>query len=438
MRVLRVFYVALVVVLLCLQYTAPPIVHGEITPRETCSTLYFINAIKVYNSLINDTLLLETPQNTTLNTGLRQESTPIYVYNLGFNETLGSYVFNVSAGNGFFGFFISRITVCYSDNSTILGYYRLALNNPGYRISDESIPGDIVTEYVKTPYSRVVEVVVPAFEDWFKNRYNSSVYSASKLGIAVNAAYFIYTEYFTYNASSLPRTIDEVIESRQGDCDDMSRVLVELLSYYNIPAVIGYGYVYIPDLRLETNLGNVTYYYAYNGPHAFVLAYIPGLGWVSLDFLAGSLLEYPFVFEGYTRGTIVNESEVQEVVDFHKKISATQVFIVVDEEKYKSMFGESISGLPSKIEKYIEEVSGGPGETTEPSSTTTTRSEVPASTTTVSRNSGPGITGPGSTLIAIMLLAALVVAAGIILLVRRSTTSSSFSSPSLLFQPHIP
>jgi len=329
---------------------------AEASLQQSCQTLYFINAIKVYNSLINDTLLLETPQNITLAEGFTQSSTPVYVYNLGFNETLGAFTFNVSEGEYFFGFFISRINVCYPDGSQLFNYYVSALNDPRFRATyNESIPPDLVEEYVRNPYHRVVEVVVPAFESWFTRIHRINISDASKLGIAVNAAYFVRYVYFNYNASALPRTIDQVIDTRQGDCDDLSRVLVELLNYYGIPAVIASGYVYISELELPEELGNTTYIFIDNGPHAFVLAYIPGLGWASLDFLAGSLIDHPFVFEGYTRETVVNESLVGEVVDFHRKLSAIQIFTVMDEYSYTKL----LTGSPNitlAIEKHFDEV----------------------------------------------------------------------------------
>jgi len=373
---------------------------AEASLQQSCQTLYFINAIKVYNSLINDTLLLETPQNITLEEGFTQSSTPVYVYNLEFNETLGAFTFNVSEGEYFFGFFISRINVCYADGDQLLNYYLSALSDPRFRATDnESIPPDLVEEYVKNPYHRVVEVVVPAFESWFTRIHHVNVSEASKLGIAVNAAYFVRYVYFNYNASALPRTIDQVIDTRQGDCDDISRVLVELLNYYGIPAVIASGYVYIDntsnsDSGLSEEIGNTTYIFIGNGPHAFVLAYIPGLGWVSLDFLAGSLIDHPFIFEGYTRETVVNESLVGEVVDFHRKLSAIQIFTVMDETSYIGLFGYS-PNMTLAIEKYFDETveryRGNTTQTTPQTTTVETTTQVQNQTTPpTSTTASPG------------------------------------------------
>jgi len=358
---------------------------AEASLQQSCQTLYFINAIKVYNSLINDTLLLETPQNITLEEGFTQSSIPVYVYNLEFNGTLGAFTFNVSEGEYFFGFFISRINVCYADGSQLINYYKLALGNPRFRATDnESIPPDLLEESVRNPYRRVVEVVVPAFESWFTGIHDINISEASKLGIAVNAAYFVSQVYFKYSASALPRTIDQVIDTRQGDCDDLSRILVELLNYYGIPAVIASGYVYIGNLDLSEEIGNTTYIFIGNGPHAFVLAYIPGLGWVSLDFLASSLIVYPFIFEGYTRETVVNESLVGEVIDFHRKLSAIQIFTVMDEYNYTKLLTES-SNMTLAIEKYFdEEVEKHRGNTTQTTSQTTT-----VETTTQVQNQTP-------------------------------------------------
>jgi len=69
-------------------------------------------------------------------------------------------------------------------------------------------------------------------------------------------------------------TLDEVIKDRKGDCDDISRILVNLLHYYGIPAVMVSGYVFINGFEISIPLENVTYVFNNNGPHAYVMAYL--------------------------------------------------------------------------------------------------------------------------------------------------------------------
>ncbi|ADV65040.1 transglutaminase-like domain-containing protein [Desulfurococcus mucosus] len=412
---------------------------------ETCETLYFINAIKVYNSTINETLMLETPQNITLVEGFYQNSSAIYVYNLEFNETAGYFTFKVAMNQSFFGFFVSEVTVCHPEGSALLDYYSKALGDPSYTpVPNSTMPHELVEKYVRKPYAKVTNVVVPAFEEWFNETHGVPASSASVFGLAVNAAFFTYRYYFTYNASDLPRTIDEVVDSRQGDCDDMSRVLVELLSYYGIPAVIASGYVYIRDIGvngvLSTKIGNVTYVFKHNGPHAFVLAYIPGLGWISLDFLAGSLLDYSFVFEGYTRETYVNETEVGEVVDLHREITAVQVFSIMERNEYLSMFSGPDFTLPARMEAFIESLAGGPGgkptsPTTTPTTTTMTTpytttgiQSQPAQTTSGAATSG-GMHVDGRLPVILVVLAVAVFTLLVAIWLSRRRLTSSVSSP---------
>lgn len=304
-------------------------------PAYECTEYYFFNGIVVFNSTINETLVLETPSNVTLEEGFNQTVTPIVLHGVVFNETIKAFTFNVFENESFEGFFITLVKVCTVPAFKQYKVVREALENP---LSDSlpsisQVPAGIAEKYVRTPYPKVVEVVKPAFEQWFRERYNMSVTSAKLAGLAVAAAYFIYKVYIVYDPSALPRSIDEVIETRRGDCDDMSRILVELLNAYGIPAVIAYGYTYISGFNYTMPVENVTYKFINNGPHGFVLAYIPDLGWISLDFLAGSLLYYPFIFEGYSRETAVSKEANEQFLDLHRKLQATQVIAVFTKEE---------------------------------------------------------------------------------------------------------
>jgi len=341
---------------LILVITAPPGFADTYSalPVE-CYTLYFINGISITNSTISEDLVLETPLNISLPAGFEQVTEHIASYNVVFNNSLGAYTFRVEAGRGFVGFFANKVRVCTSSLNAVT-HLLAALNNPSHSpfSQDSAIPRDVVESYVRTPHGRVVEVVVPAYEEWFREKYEIGVRNASLLGIAATAALFVYLDYFNYSIGEIPRSIDEAIRTRQGDCDDMSRVLVELLNYYGIPSIIVSGYVYIDSLEFNMQIRNVTYVYMNGGPHAFAMAYIPGLGWISLDFLAGSLLSNPFIIEGYTRDTSTpSEEEVEEFYGLHSALKAVQVIATLTED-----LAESHLGSPITTENLIKYLNG--------------------------------------------------------------------------------
>ncbi|MEM4487309.1 MAG: transglutaminase-like domain-containing protein [Desulfurococcaceae archaeon] len=331
------------------------VVSSEASAYE-CSVLYFFNGIAIFNSALTQELMLETPYNITLRDGFEQVVEHILSYNLVFNDTARAFTFRAEANKSFEGFFISKVKICSREMNSTLSMLLLAYQYPIYQLSPRGeIPAEVIENYLREPSKKVIESLIPAYEKWFKSKYNMQPKNASQLGIASTASYFIYRVYLDYAAEALPRTIDEVIDTRRGDCDDMSRVLVELLSYFGIPSVIVWGYVYIHSFNYTSPVENVTYKFINNGPHAFVMAYIAGMGWVSLDWLAGSLLTYPFIVEDYSRETAVVNEAIVEFVELHKEINATQIFVVLDEGGLQKYIGSPITteGLQSYFEHLL-------------------------------------------------------------------------------------
>ncbi|MEM2025367.1 MAG: transglutaminase-like domain-containing protein [Desulfurococcaceae archaeon] len=327
-------------------------VSGEVSTYE-CGTLYFFNGIAIFNSTLTQELMLETPYNITLRDGFEQVVEHILSYNLVFNDTAKAFTFRAEANKSFEGFFISKVKICSREMNSTLSTLLFAYQYPTYLLSPGGeIPTEVIENYLREPSKKVIESLIPAYEKWFKSKYNIQPKNASQLGIASTASYFIYSVYLEYAAEALPRTIDEVIDTRRGDCDDMSRVLVELLSYFGIPSVIVWGYVYIHSFNYTSPVENVTYKFINNGPHAFVMAYIAGMGWVSSDWLAGSLLTYPFIGEDYSRETAVVNEAIVEFVELHKEINATQIFVVLDEEGSQKYIGSPIT--TERLQSYFE------------------------------------------------------------------------------------
>ena len=204
------------------------------------------------------------------------------------------------------------------------------MNNPDMFKNAYVIPSDILREFVKTPVKIVDDIVVKDFERWFKERTGRNVSTVSKAYLALSAAYFIYKSgYIKYSPSALPRTIEDIINSKSGDCDDMSRVLMNLLWHYGIPAKIEYGYVYLP-LYLPVPVENSIMYFKNAGPHGYVVAYIPPLGWVSLDLLAGARLIYPVVVTGYDTSPDVSVESIEEARRFNKVNIYSELIELID------------------------------------------------------------------------------------------------------------
>jgi len=389
--VLRLHYLLLLMVVLA--EALIPAVSAESSSGFECSVFYFFNGIVVYDSGVSDTLVLETPQNITLIGGFNQTVTPIIAYNLGFNSSINYYYFNVSQGSSYTGFFIVRVEVCSRSMEDALNTLRSGLTNPGINpFGNNSIPEEIKHDYIGQGNRKVEEVVIPAYEDWLRSNYGLSTSDLSTLGLVSTSAYFVYNVYFTYDPSATPRSIDEVVDSRRGDCDDLTRVLASMLYHYNIPAVQASGYLYVKGLNITIPVEKAKYIFLNNGPHAFLYAYIPGYGWLSTDFLAGSMLVYPFIFESYTTIIEVPREEVEEFLELHRKLNATQVFAVFSEEEYKSLF--SGGELLEKALLFLYSKAGYNNTTTKPIETRTTQPVETLTTNTLSEytNNTPTLT----------------------------------------------
>jgi len=350
--------IALMITLITLQLSMAEMIvvhsYGEThsgIAYTVCDTLYFLNAIYIENSTLNTTLYMETPQNLSFNSFINQTVTTLYVKNLVFLNRSKHYAFQIKPNSTFYGFFLAKVVVCGPHRAMLLRTIKRIIHSKDYRDliiegkANETIPSEIKSKYILKPHRVVVEVLKPEFEKWVKYMFNVSVTNLSKFSLAVIAAYYIYGQfYITYTPSPFPRPIDYVIQKRQGDCDDMSRVLVDLLRSYGIPAVIAYGYVFIKADWLRhyvIPVENLTYVIHYAGPHAFTIAYVPGYGWIPLDLLAGSMLVYPFVFEDLSIDTSVNMTAVNEFRNMSRRISGIQLIAILDDDEYLKILNYS-------------------------------------------------------------------------------------------------
>lgn len=398
--------------------------YGDSTIR--CTTIYFLNSIAIdANSSYSGILYLETPLNFSIR-GLNQTARAIISRGTKVDSD-GEYFIEVVSGSPLYAFVVYEVRTCSPEFSSSLAVLKGVLSDPlaFVRYLQEPAPDAeaIPLEYLGEPPGVVEDMVRGEFKEWLKSfSWYYLIGNASRypLLISAYAAWFIYTSgYIKYEASLLPKPLDEVVESKRGDCDDMSRLLVALLWSYGIPALIAHGFTFIPDFSMKTTLGALDYIFEGGGPHAFVLAYIPGYGWLSLDFLAGSLLTYPFVVWGITKDVEVSREDVEKVRELHNAIVGRQLMTAMMPEDPRlrdvrslELFINSSLGLTKVSERTMM-----PEERATDAQTIGTLSASPTSM---------GALTPGaSALVTIVLLAALAVAMVVALEVivsRRSST----------------
>jgi len=296
------------IVILSIIEGAPTIINSSTETTINHKIFYYLDYAYIVLTTNNTKGYFESPINYSDGT-LNQT---VYLRKFGGNVSIVNSTppYQIEISNGSKGFIVLEVVQEYRNSSKFI---QEILSNPqSLRGTFHKIPKNISSKYLLKPLKIVNEYVKPSFEKWLENK-GYSINNVSKAFLAVEAAQFIYGQYFIkYNASGIPRPIDYVIEHRTGDCDDMSRVLLNLLWSYGVPGKMEYSYVYL-SFNATFNIEGSYLTFVNAGPHAYVVAYIPTLGWVSLDFLAGALIKYPSIITGETTDTNVTSGEVEEI-----------------------------------------------------------------------------------------------------------------------------
>lgn len=106
--------------------------------------------------------------------------------------------------------------------------------------------------------------------------YITELSSKTKLvsTIVEDTCAFIFKE-FTYikGITTIETTVDEILEKKAGVCQDFAHVMLEMLRMMGIPSRYVSGYI-CPNKNGMRGEG---------ATHAWVEAYIPGLGWAGID-----------------------------------------------------------------------------------------------------------------------------------------------------------
>ncbi len=308
--------------------------------KEECHEYYFIDLVYFRNSSIDLNITLDIPINLSLGS-IKQESHVV----IGTNESNGRLKIGPRTRN-LLTYLITYVKVCYPDHTWALGQV-LSLTREPTLYSSYSVPHDLISKYVGRAEPIIYDVVRKDFINFLNSR-SYSINNLSKAGLATYAAMFIYLYYINYTPSAIPHNVTETVKTGRGDCDDMSRVLTELLWSYGVPAVMAEGFVVLRIKKtLVSTYGLITRDLTNLGPHAFVIAYLPGIGWSSVDLLASSLLFYPFIFLNITNNTSVPTKVVKEFKRVVHSVGAYEVELAVPSNYVNEVSKEL--GLP----KYL-------------------------------------------------------------------------------------
>ncbi len=279
----------------------------------------------------------------------------VYIVAYGGNVTLigndSNITVQIKVFNESYGFVVVKIKQTFLNLTDVV--LEISHNPKAFANVENEIPQSIREKYVRKPVDIIKQKVVPDFTKWLKER-GYSISNVSKAFLAVQAAIFIYLSgYIHYNASALPRTLADIVSKHQGDCDDMSRVLMNLLWYYGIPAKMEYSYVYLP-LNITMPIEGSYMRFLNAGPHAYTLMYIPTVGWVSLDFLAGARLNNPSLVEGESLTAEVTEKQLEHTKKELSKIRyAEEVMLFKDNKIPSKLRTHNISKLATTLHSML-------------------------------------------------------------------------------------
>lgn len=290
---------------------------GQSVPT-TCRS-YFVAISVLIKEPSRGLLEIDVPTNFSLG-NIAQRSVLLKTVNL-------STGFALNASKKGFHAALFKVRICYPRPSWMVNLLTLLMLDP-YAFSNYSVPARVLKKFVGRP-EPVILNVAKSFVSWLRKN-GVEFPRLSVAGLAVEASVFVYYVYISYSPSPIPRSVEETVKLRKGDCDDMSRVLTELLWHFYIPAMMMYGFVELNFSRaFEIRIGNFSFVSPDLAPHAFVVAYLPPFGWLSIDLLAGSYITNPFIATALTMSTRVNETEAKNFVRMLESIRGTYLALAI-------------------------------------------------------------------------------------------------------------
>ncbi len=329
-------------------------VSNNSVPIE-CHTYYFVEIVKVSKGSYGNVTGLELDVPTNVSLGNIVQVSKVVDY----RGLIGRWIVDTSKPG--ISYIVTWVRICYPNSTWSVRLIRALLMIP-YLYSNYSEPTKMIRKYVGEPEPPILNVSQD-FVVWL-SKQGIPFARMSVAGLAYHAALFVYWIYINYTPSAIPHSVEETVKTRRGDCDDMSRVLTELLWHYRIPALMVYGYVVLNLTKPFTGtLGSFSFVMPNVGPHAFVVAYLPPFGWLSLDLLAGSFIAYPFIIVGVTNNTRVSERQVSEFVEFCLTTQGVNIAFAIPAtlvDNVSKLLGESPTEVLKKVVNFVSsEISSG-------------------------------------------------------------------------------
>ena len=343
----KYFCIALITTLLLSIYTLTMVSNAK--DSWYCRDGWFIDIAFIVSVHGHDKAYFDVPINYSDST----YNQSIYIVRTGGTAYIttnnsGTYV-ALNLSNMSIAYFIAQFKVC---------GLRDVIKAPSLNTNISwNFPGEVL-KYVKNPHP-IISNVRKDFEDWLYNKMNVSIETLNPLKLSYYASIFIYySDYITYKASPYPRDLEEIIDTRIGDCDDMSRVLINLLWSYGVPAKIEDAYVWIDwtDFNLTMEIEESVIVFEKTGPHAYVLAYIPTYGWAALDLLgqyafnpfAGSRHLIPVLILGHDENASVSKEVIEEFKQFHREVIYIELIGIYSDQEIENEIGER------DLNKFVE------------------------------------------------------------------------------------
>ncbi len=291
--------------------------------------MYLLDAAYIFYVHNVTTVYFDTPINYSDN-GYHQHVYIVKTYNTFIIRNENESVVAANVSNGTLIYFIARIDLCRKPPKLIEVW-----NSTPQKASDSL---SLTYPHNLTPY---ISKLLREFSSWLYRTYGIDANSSPRGLIAYYLALYIYTTYVRYAPSPYPRPLIEIIEKREGDCDDMSRLLAAALRFMGVPAKIEHVYVYIPGFNISIPLESNTINFVNCGPHAYVLAYLGNnVGWVPLDLIGAANFRDPVlgssryspwlwaVVLGHSYAIDIPQQIVKEVKEFNRKVHYHEIVIL--------------------------------------------------------------------------------------------------------------
>lgn len=128
-------------------------------------------------------------------------------------------------------------------------------------------------------------------------------------------ATFIYDP----NATHVHTTVEETLKLKRGVCQDFAHLMIAICRVKGIPARYISGYHFIGDLQG----GHADFEQA---SHAWIEAYVPGIGWVGFDPTNNGLINWRYVKVGHGR----DYRDIVPVKGIYQGVSSQRMTVEVD------------------------------------------------------------------------------------------------------------